>query len=169
MKGYHFITISMQGNSNTGYQTTARVFLATALAAAKADDPAKPIFVFMHSPPVNTVYGSVNGSNETEFFAELLPYPQAIVFTAHSHYTLGNDKSIYQKDYTVVNDGCNTTNGEVVPGVLENLCEGIVVQVEANGDVRLHRWNSLEDRPYLPDWVVEAPHDGSQFKYKSND
>ncbi|MDR3093287.1 MAG: Ig-like domain-containing protein [Bacteroidales bacterium] len=165
MKGHHFITISLLGSNNIGYPQAAKAFLSAALAAAKADDPAKPIFVFMHSPPKNTVYGSDRwGSDETAFFAELLPYPQAIVFAGHSHYTVGNEKSIYQKDYTVVNVGCNTTNGEVVPGVLENLGEGVVVQVEAGGNVILSRWNSLEDQPFLPDWVVEAPHDGSQFK-----
>ncbi|GHT45049.1 hypothetical protein AGMMS49965_21670 [Bacteroidia bacterium] len=154
MKGHHFITISLLGSNNTGYTQEAKAFLAAALASAKADDPAKPIFVFMHVPPINTV-NSGGGSNEADFFEVLLPYPQAIVFAGHSHADLGSERSIYQKDYTVVNDGCNTTNRG----------QGIVVQVEATGNVTLNRWNSLEDKPFLPDWVVEAPHDGSQFKY----
>ncbi|GHT38132.1 hypothetical protein AGMMS49965_00560 [Bacteroidia bacterium] len=168
MKGHHFITISLLGSSNTGYTQEAKAFLAAALAAAKADDPAKPIFVFMHSPPFRTVYGSdLWGSNETQFFEALLPYPQAIVFAGHSHYTIEDERSIYQKDYTVVNDGCNTDGDGPGPGSNEIRGQGLIVQVDAtNGNVTINRWNCLEDIPFLPDWVVEAPHDGSQFKYQ---
>jgi Icc-related predicted phosphoesterase len=108
----------------------------------------------MHSPPLNTVFGSSSGS------AELTPvldqFPEAIVFSGHSHQTLNNDKSIYQNKFTAINDGCNT----------EGRAEAIVAVVQNNGDVLLYRWNSRDNVLFVPDWLIKAPHDGSQFIYK---
>jgi Icc-related predicted phosphoesterase len=146
--------ISQQGSLNIGYTQTASNFLFERLTAARAESPGKPVFVFMHSPPLNTVFGS--GSGSAELTPVLNQFPEAIVFSGHSHQTLGNNQSIFQDKFTAINDGCNT----------EGRAEAVVAVVQNNGDVALYRWNSRDNVLFLPDWLVEAPHDGTKFKYK---
>ena len=61
----------------------------------------KPIFVTTHFPPKNTVYGSQEWGDDTlnEYFKK---YPQIINFSGHSHFSLIDERSIYQKDYTAI-------------------------------------------------------------------
>jgi uncharacterized protein YjdB/predicted phosphodiesterase len=155
MKGYHFILISLQGSNTNGYTQVASDFLLERLKAARAESPGKPVFVFMHSPPKGTVYGSEDADGSPELTPVLVQFPEAIVFSGHSHATLGNNKSIHQDKFTAINEGCNTSGRG----------EGVITEVQSNGNVAVYRWNSLADISFQPDWVIEAPHDGSRFKY----
>jgi Icc-related predicted phosphoesterase len=176
IKGYPFVYISEGGRRESPYNLVARRFLEENMAKAAAQYPGKPIFVFMHVPPLNTCYGS--GENEgwgTDFFLPVLnKYPQAIVFGGHSHFPLGDPRSIHQGIFTSVNDG-SLTYSEVEPHLLnegihpknyEYVTEGIIVNVLQNGNVEMERWDTYRDEEILPRWTVEAPHDGSRFVYK---
>lgn len=68
----------------------------------------KPIFVFLHQPIANTVYGSIRwnaGFDSQRLLTILKKYPQAILISGHSHYLLNHPKSIYQDGFTMVNTG----------------------------------------------------------------
>ncbi|MBP2020513.1 UDP-2,3-diacylglucosamine pyrophosphatase LpxH [Clostridium punense] len=70
--------------------------------------PDKPIFIFLHQPIDNTVYGSTQwggGLSDGRLYNLLREYPQAILFTAHSHYPLNHPKTLYQNNFTMVNTG----------------------------------------------------------------
>jgi hypothetical protein len=177
IKGYPFIAISEWGVKSGVRNDEARRFLSEKLADASQKYPGKPVFVFMHIPPLNTCYGSrQNDGWGTDMFSDILNgYPQAIVFTGHSHFPLGDPRSIHQDKFTVINDG-STTYSEVEPGVVSigihpenNNCvtEGVIVNVLENGDVEIERWDTYRNEEILPRWLVKAPHNGSNFTYKN--
>ncbi|MDR0869455.1 MAG: hypothetical protein LBN39_01535 [Planctomycetaceae bacterium] len=103
-------------------------------------------------------------------------YPQAVVFSGHSHFPIGNPRSIYQNKFTSVNDG-STTYSEVEPKILSagihpekytNITEGLIAAVQPNGNVEIERWDTYRNEEILPKWTVEAPFDGSKFTYKNH-
>jgi predicted phosphodiesterase len=177
IKGYPFIAISEWGVKPNARNDDARQFLSEKLADASQKYPGKPIFVFMHIPPLNTCYGSSqNDGWGTDMFSDILnKYPQTIVFTGHSHFPLGDPRSIHQGKFTVINDG-STTYSEIESNVVsigihpesnDSVTEGVIVNVMENGDVKIERWDTYRNEEILPRWLVEAPHDGSKFTYKN--
>ena len=102
VNGYHFIGASPDSGSMTrGYRRTAK-WLDAELKKASADSEGKPIFVITHNQPKNTSYGSEDWGDET-LDAVLSKYPNVIDFSGHVHYSLLDERSIWQGDYTVVN------------------------------------------------------------------
>ncbi|WP_051620269.1 S-layer homology domain-containing protein [Paenibacillus sp. UNC451MF] len=101
--GYYFFFLN--GN-NYNSDTTQRNWLKGRLAAITSD-PAnsnKPIFVNVHQPISNTVMDGQQGSNPN-LNTDLKDYPQVVAFMGHSHLDINDDRSIYQKDFTSVNEG----------------------------------------------------------------
>jgi Icc-related predicted phosphoesterase len=177
IKGYPFITISMTGSGSLDFNQEARTFLATHMDSASKKYPGKPIFVFMHIPPQNTCYGSSvsDGWGTPVFLPTLNQYPQAVVFAGHSHWPIGDPRSIHQDAFTSVNDG-STYYSEIEGGTVNvgshperygEVTEGIIVSLLENGNVEMERWDTRRKEEILPRWTVEAPHDGSMFTYKN--
>jgi Icc-related predicted phosphoesterase len=182
IKGYPFITISQTGQGAGDYDHAAQSFLKESLVNAAANYPGKPIFVFVHVPPLNTVYGSStsDGWGSSVFPPILEPYPQVIVFAGHSHYPLGDPRSIHQDKYTAVNDGSSTyseiESGRVDEGYhpknYEYVTEGLIVKVQDSGNaIEMERWDTYRNEEILPRWTVKAPFNGSNFptEYKGRD
>lgn len=66
-------------------------------------DPAKPFFYFQHPHPKDTCYGSwAWGHDKGLSTAALSAFPNAIAFSGHSHYTLTDERSIWQGTFTSV-------------------------------------------------------------------
>ncbi|MDR1384670.1 MAG: metallophosphoesterase [Planctomycetaceae bacterium] len=178
IKGYPFITLSEGGNRPSPYNDEVKKFLEEKLADAAQKYPDKPIFVFTHVPPLNTCYGSWKHEGwGTDVFTPILNrYPQAIVFSGHSHFPIGDPRSIHQEKFTSVNDG-STTYSEVEPNILnigihpenyDKVTEGLIVNVLENGNVEIERWDTYRNEEILPRWTIDAPHDGSQFHYTNS-
>jgi predicted phosphodiesterase len=182
IKDYPFITISEGGKHNhnpdsIAYNREAKKFLAEKLAYAAEKYPGKPIFVFMHVPPENTCYGSLISEGwGTPYFTPVLnQYPQIVLFSGHSHFPVGDPRSIHQDVFTAINDG-SLNYSEVEPGVVtvgihpqgfENINEGLIVNILENGSLKIERWDTYRNEEILPVWLIEAPHDGSRFAYKN--
>lgn len=200
IKGYPFITISMRtGSSNdtsnaaTGteaYPEDVVKQLEAWLEQASKECPGKPIFVFTHVPPRWSVYGSwpeleTGGSWAMKVLNPVLnKYPQAVVFAGHSHYPLGDPRSIHQganpnsernNYYTVINTA-STTYSEVNPGAVTvgihpegyvNVTEGMIVSELPNGDIDICRYDTYRNLEIGAEqhWVLKAPFDGSMFEY----
>jgi predicted phosphodiesterase len=174
IKGYPFITISQTGTGSGDYNHAAQRFLRESLKDAETNYPGKPIFVFVHVPPQNTCYGSgaTDGWGSAVFPPLLEPYPQVIVFGGHSHFPLGDPRSIWQGKYTSVNDG-STTYSEVEPNIVSDgihpadynkVTEGLIVNLKDGGNaVEMERWDTRRNEEILPRWTVRAPYDGSNF------
>ena len=190
IKGYPFITISMMGGGSGAYPADLRKQLDTWLAQATEECPGKPIFVFTHVPPQWTVYGSwpefENGSTwgMSDLNSVLNKYPQVVIFAGHSHYPLGDPRSIHQgtnpdsehKNYFTSINTASTTYGEIHPGAVaagihpENYVyatEGMIVSELENGDIEIRRYDTYRNTEILPEkrWVLKAPFDGSKFEY----
>jgi len=200
IKGYPFITLSTLGSANNdltnssngtnSYPAESVQELEKMLARAAEDAPGKPIFVFTHVAPRWTCYSAwpeyENGEawcmkvlNET-----LNRYPQAVVFAGHSHYPLGDPRSIHQGTnpnstrnnfYTAINTA-STTYSEIHPNAVEAgihpegyeyVTEGMILVEQANGDIEIRRYDTYRDVEIDPEnrWVLKAPFDGSQFQY----
>ncbi|MDR3266404.1 MAG: metallophosphoesterase [Tannerella sp.] len=180
IKGYPFITISeavLKLDYSADLNVEALRFLSEKLADAAQKYPGKPIFVFMHVPPLNTCYGStVSDGWGTKFFLPVLnQYPQVIVFSGHSHWPIGDPRSIHQGIFTAVNDG-SLTYSEIETGTVdigdhpeayENITEGLIVNVLSNKNIEIERWDTYRNEEIQPKWLVEAPHDGNHFTYNN--
>lgn len=176
IKGYPFITTSMDGGSWSDYAPEEIQALADNLARAAKNYPGKPIFVFTHVPPTNTVYGSCQGEGGwgTSVYDNVLKkYPQVVLFAGHSHFPLADPRSIDQTNYTTINDG-SCTYSEIEPGVVNEgihpakydyVTEGCIVNVDKASNVEVERWDTYTNEEILPRWYINAPHDGSQFVY----
>jgi len=109
INGYHFITVSTRDDT---YNTTSfsyhKDWLEGRLAAANAEDPHKPIFVFIHHTMKNaTVIGSLQAeaADAGDLYDVFSKYPQVITFSGHSHVSTADPRNIWQEDYTSLNCG----------------------------------------------------------------
>ncbi|MBP3471911.1 MAG: metallophosphoesterase [Paraprevotella sp.] len=178
IKGYPFITTSMNGGGWNDYAPEEIEALEQNLEKAATEYPGKPIFVFTHVPPMNTVYGTCQGEGgwgSNILTASLSKYPQVVLFGGHSHFPLGDPRSIHQGVFTTINDG-STTYSEIEPGVVnegihpalyEYVTEGCIVNVDKDSNVEVERWDTYGNEEMLPRWYISAPHDGSRFVYTS--
>ena len=191
IKGYPFITISMLASGGSGaYPADLRKQLDDWLAKASEECPGKPIFVFTHVPPQWTVYGSwlefENGSTwgMPDLNSVLNKYPQVVIFAGHSHYPIGDPRSIHQganpesahqNYFTSINTG-STTYGEIYPGAVDEgiypngiffVTEGLIISELENGDIEIRRYDTFRNVEINPDkrWVLKAPFDGTMFEY----
>lgn len=102
VNGYHFIGASPNyGSMTSAYQITAK-WLDKELEKASDDSQGKPIIVMTHNQPKNTSYGSEDWGDKT-LNAVLSKYPNVINFSGHVHYSLLDERSIWQGEYTVIN------------------------------------------------------------------
>lgn len=181
IKGYPFITISSSSgvadtNGGMAYNDAAKSFLAEHLRKAATEYPDKPVFVFFHIPCAGTVVVSDLWGN-TEFNSILKDYPNVIAISGHLHHPLGDPRSIHQDRYTSIQEG-STLDGEIEPDVVtigtlpenyDHVTEGLIVSVLDNGNVDVERWDTYRDETMLPNWLIEAPFDGTKFNYRNRD
>lgn len=200
IKGYPFISLSdfaganndlnNSANGTNAYPAASQYELRKMLKRAAEEAPGKPIFVFTHVPPRATCYSSwpeyENG--EAWCMSVLNPilneYPQVVVFAGHSHYPLGDPRSIHQgtnpksnrKNYYTAINTASTTYSEIHPGAVEEgihpkgyeyVTEGMILVEQPNGDIEIRRYDTYRDLEIQPEnrWVLKAPFDGSMFQY----
>ena len=200
IKGYPFITLSTLGSANndlsnaangtTSYPKASVKELEEMLEKAAQDAPDKPIFVFTHVPPRWTCYSAWSEYENGEAWCMkvlnpiLNQYPQAVVFAGHSHYPLGDPRSIHQginpnsehmNFYTAINTA-STTYSEIHPRAVDEgihpesfayVTEGMILIEQPNGDIEIRRYDTYRDVEIDPEhrWVLKAPFDGSMFEY----
>ncbi|MFI6652672.1 chitobiase/beta-hexosaminidase C-terminal domain-containing protein [Streptomyces sp. NPDC050529] len=103
VKGVHLLTVNTETYNN---DTAQRTWLKSRLAALTAG-PAnanKPVLVQGHRPTTGTTMDGQQASNP-KLAEDLSTFPQAILFSGHSHLNINDDRSMYQGDFTSVNDG----------------------------------------------------------------
>ena len=82
------------------YVLTSR-WLEKELEKASAGSQGKPIFVTTHSQPKDTCYGS-DEWGDSSLNEVLSKYPNVILFGGHSHYSVLDERTIWQGEYTVL-------------------------------------------------------------------
>lgn len=107
INGYDFISLDYWDYTD---------FLKTTLEEISSTpdyDPTKPIFIQTHSGYANTSLGGpfhanydIANSAAPGYLQDLLKdYPQAFVGSAHTHFSVEPETSIYQKDFTFFENG----------------------------------------------------------------
>ncbi len=94
VKGYTFIGAHWPGIGGLGDWLAAN---------GKSLDPALPFFYFQHSHPKNTCYGPwAWGHDDGASTKALSPFPNAIALSGHSHYTLTDERTVWQGAFTSI-------------------------------------------------------------------
>lgn len=178
INGYHFIGVSYSDDAKTFNGKTA--WLKSEIKKAVADTGDKPVFVYQHPQPFNTVYGSVNwGSFEMK--TALVGFPQVVDFSGHSHYANTDPRSIWQGAFTAIGTGSTAalmgnlnyiSGDEDAPGE-SGACW--IVEVDADGNIRLKVYDVVNDKffenneYYLSDVAKQSAHRYTWGNLKSHD
>ena len=177
VKGYDFIGLSAENSYQSGwnklYGASARKFLKEKISAALKRAPERPVFVVTHEPAAGTVYGSSYGGHPS-FAACLTPYPGVVHFAGHSHFSLEDERSIHQRDFTAVGTSslnyCDLEegreNGPRAPYARE--CVEFLYMEVFDDRLDLHRLNLLHGcREIKPGklWSVPLPLSKETFFY----
>ena len=164
--GCHFIGLSGEGGELNGTFTERSIeWLREQLESAKADAPDRPIFVAVHQPVRDTIYGSDLWGNPA-LDSLLSGYPQVILFTGHSHYPLACERSIFQKNYTAVGlpSLYYTVVETGVPDDAFHTPEALLAIVRPE-EVRFERLRVNPIEKIKEDWVLPLPLSKAGFLY----
>lgn len=170
--GYHFIALEPVSRSPITYDAKTKQWLDQTLADITAENPDAYVFVLTHPMITGTTYGSELGNSwATSDLTEILSkYPQVIIFGGHLHYPINDERSIMQTDFTAV--GCGAVHYTCVDteaaGTAANLSDetnqGLLVQIDSDGDVRITRIDFENDMEIKTAWELSAPTaDGSHL------
>ena len=174
INGYHFIGwSSSDGSSDKSYANPAQ--LRADLAQAVPDSPPQPIFVLPPLPPMDTVYGSDDWGN-ADIHDVLQDYPQVINLSGHSHYTVADERSIWQGSYTAMSTQSldyielevGKFNGSIPVDaygnrIAEDTPACLYMNVSADR-VEVQRLEANTGTPLKDPWVISAPF-GKNFTY----
>ena len=173
INGYHFIGLSASPTSIIHYTNAQLKWLDAQLAAAVADDPAKPVFVFQHEHIYDTVYGSYPEDTwGVEFFTDILSkYPQVIDISGHSHYPANDPRAIWQGAFTAINDGGLAYYEFTIDGAKsqhpessDNMAHCLLVEVDTNQNVKV-RVCDLNANAVLAEYLIDNVADPVKTKY----
>lgn len=136
----------------------------------------KPFFYTQHAHPSNTCYGDwiwhLNDGNPTQ--KVLADYPNAVAFSGHTHYTITDERSIWQGAFTSIGTGAlrwlslppGRENGPLGKGAkrrMGNISWGSQGMVMSVWDDRMvfERYDFVNVEKIGDDWVVPLLHDSN--------
>lgn len=168
VNGYQFIATSPEkGTMKAGDYLYVVDWLDKELAAATADDPRKPIFVFQHYPVSETIYGSRGDDNcgVPDLYDTLCKYPNVINFSGHSHYLMSDPRIVWQGGFTAF--GTSTISYifqesfggkyEAYPIDRYEYSEYYIMEVHADNSVTLAPYDNMKGSFYDFVYRVGAP------------
>lgn len=183
VNGIHFIGASPDNTSNqNGYTQKALDWLDTEIQKAQKDTPeGNPIFVITHHNPQNTTYGSdvwydpgLNG-----IFSK---YENLVSISGHSHYSIFDERSIMQTDYTSFTtqslayielewghfDAFRDKISSIPPHE-ENYPAMLIMEIGDN-KTEIIRWNISDNKEEKSEkrWVLNYPLTKGNFEYTYN-
>ena len=103
VKGYTFFGAHWMGNKGAGRYAPVKPFIES---HRHEIDPAKPFFHIQHPHPKDTICPWTrfhDGGASTEVLSQ---FPNAVAITGHSHYSLTDERCIWQGSFTSLNAGC---------------------------------------------------------------
>lgn len=104
VKGYKFVGAHWVKNDCNGQCENFNDEIKSFYAAHAGDfDPSLPFFHAQHPHPKDTCYGSWAWGRDNGVTTEILSkYPNAIAFSGHSHYSLTDERTIWQGSFTSI-------------------------------------------------------------------
>ncbi|MBQ0126104.1 MAG: metallophosphoesterase [Clostridiales bacterium] len=172
INGYHFIALEPVSRSPITYDTETKAWLDKTLSDITSENPDAYVFILTHPMITGTAYGSELGTSwATSDLTDILSkYPQAVTFGGHLHYAINDERSIMQSDFTAIGCGavyytCVETEaaGNAVT-LSEDTNQGLLVQLDADGDMRITRLDFANNAEIKTAWELSAPMaDGSHL------
>lgn len=145
-------------------------WLDNAIDEAEEKANGKPVFVFQHSHPFGTVYGSSVWC-DPQINVILNGNTNIVDFSGHSHFPLNDPRSINQASYTAVGCGAmarfELDNNYIVgqhPDGYEDAAQMCVVEADSDGSVRIRGYDLLSDT-YFCDYYIDNVNEKSEFPY----
>lgn len=177
VNGYDFITLDYRSYSSFLDKTLKEI------SSASDYDPGKPIFVQVHSGLSGTTWGGYQDIAGNAIQRALAEYPQAIVMTAHSHYSNEAESGIYQGNFTVVNNG--SMDYVEIPAGFENAAVDVqgkyqdgtkienertcnFISVLEDGTTVIRRYDATNQRWMGMPWIIETQKGKEGFRYTSD-
>ena len=186
VKGVVFIGAHYKGRDNS---TDIESFMK---AHADEIDKAKPLFYIQHTMARNTAFGPwAEGADDGAVVRALSSYPMAVAFCGDTHYTLTDERSLWQGAFTVVNTaslkysflgysmrenshGGYNTSGFAGEDKVRKHCQpplktgdgrqAMLLEVYDDHLV-LKRREFVTDSPLGDDWIVPLPADSARISY----
>lgn len=180
VKGYDFVGAHWDGNAGADWNGMHAIepwFKAN--GGKLADD--RPFFYFQHPHPKDTCYGSWAWGRDNGISTRTLSaFPNAVAFSGHSHYSLVDERTIWQGAFTSLGTGSlryagtpdeefpgegyeNTGGGKekdgektMERGRRSNARNGLLVSVCDDCTV-FRRRDFRHDADLGPDWVMPHP------------
>ncbi len=161
VNGVHMIGVSAD-SSAAQYASSEQYILDHVKAAAK-EDPTKPIILYAHQG-VGAYHVDGGGVFTAETTRELANYPQLIVFSGHTHFSLYDPRMIAQKTFTTIQTstmGADLWNyngwNPLQHKDKDKVSEGHLVTVTAEGVVTVTRYDFFRKTTVGQEWVIDIP------------
>ena len=172
INGFHFIGVS-RADSLKQYTKKQVQWLDENIAAAVADNPEKPVFVFQHEHVRDTVYGSskTDGWGLDTFTDVLKKYPQVVHISGHSHFPANDPRAIWQGEFTAINDGglayfelaVDGKNGQF-PEEDDRMSQALIVEVDAENRV-LVKVLDVDEGKIMREFLIDNIAEENKTKY----
>ncbi len=170
--GFHFIGIS-RSETLKHYTDEQVKWLDENIAAAVAEDPNKPVFVFQHEHVLDTVYGSseTDGWGLDVFTDVLSKYPQVVHISGHSHFPANDPRAVWQGNFTAINDGglayyelaVDGKNGQF-PEEKDRMSQALIIEVDADNRV-LVRVLDVDEGKIMREFLIDNIAEENKTKY----
>ena len=174
---YHILCVTPNGTSPIVYDANTMTWLNKELKEITDENPNKFVIVLTHPMIYNTVYGSLLQDTYTalgDYWATkalssiLAGYPQVVTFGGHLHFPLNDPRSIWQGEFTALgcastsymaieNGGYEGMSGVTVMADAGEYSQGLLVQFDANGFMRLTRMDFYHETVIGQVWEVNSP------------
>lgn len=167
VKGYSFVGAHWAEWNN---EKALRAFLAANVAKLA---PSKPFFYTQHAHPQDTCYGTWtwhqgDGGPTHKVLAD---YPNAVAFSGHTHYSITDERSVWQGAFTSIGTGSlrwlslpggreNAALGNGEGKRMGNFCwgsQGMVMSVWGD-EMVFERYDFVNMEKLGDDWVVPVLH-----------
>ena len=167
INGYNFL--ALEGKAEGKVDADGYAWLESKIKSIIAEDPKQTIFLFHHYPPSSLAFATAGQNSEIRKVLE--KYPQVIIFGGHNHSQIDFDNSIMQSDKGYIAVSCGavkninetrlvTTAGDKALNVanedMANYYQGLVVEVDKGGNVRISRYNFKLDKKAASSVVIPA-------------
>lgn len=166
--GYHFITAGPNSYAND-LSKEQEDFIIESVTKALEADPVKPVFLFIHEPVDNTLYGSEPYDFYSERLESFLKHePRLVMFSGHMHFPSSDPQTILQipgGTTFVYTSSIMGGNGAKTPYTTDRHrnwpCQAIMMNVDTDTNkVTIKRFYVSSSSPkYLEggDWVLDIP------------
>ncbi len=174
VNGYHFLSVNADKYwTLRGYSDETLTWLDNQLKVITKENPEQYVFVVGHPPLYETVFSSYRSDwADKDVYEVLEKYPQAMYFSGHIHNVLQDEIQVSQNGsftaldcgsvkYSLIMNDVNEAGtikfDNSVGTREEDFSQGLLVQVDKSGNVRVIRCDYYKRSPIKDAWEFEYP------------